>query len=376
MRTSKQVLAALMALPLITNCSNNTATDQGSDLSLSSTSTQNAPITSQTENAEAYDVLTKILIRKSKRYWGDDKHAEQKEYVKYTNNYKTRVFINFEQGKVHIETLDQKDLHSAIISTLLTPDNPEQVDLFTDQGIPLGEEPMLYGQVLDQNGRPIRWQWGAKYFADYLLANCLEQKNSPKGKIYSVSIDLVKDHTLKRQYQYAGIIRQYGHFYNIDESLIYAIIHTESRFNPYAISNANAYGLMQVIPSSAGKDVFKRVKNRRDDLPSKEYLFKPQNNIEIGTAYLHLLDNHYLKDIEDPLSRKYSMISAYNGGTGSVLATFDKSRKRALAKINSMAPEEVYQALTTNHPRAESRQYLKKVTLAQKAFYQFYASSG
>ncbi|WP_263080227.1 murein transglycosylase domain-containing protein [Endozoicomonas sp. Mp262] len=339
----------------------------------SSQTTEAAP--AKLDNAEAMATMTEILTRKSRRYWGDDKHAEPKEYVKYTNNYRTRVFINFQQGEVHVETLDPQDLRHAIIATLLTPENPETVDLFTDKSIPLGEEPLLFGQVLDQHGKPIRWQWDAKYFADYLMENQLQKTPSPYGVIYRVRISLVKDHTLKRQYQYAGIIRQYGHYYNIDESLIYAIIHTESRFNPYAISNANAYGLMQIIPTSAGRDVFKRIKNKTNELPNKDYLFKPQNNIEIGTAYLHILDSHYLKDIENPLSRKYSVISAYNGGAGNVLATFAKNRNKAITKINSMEPAEVYQALVSHHPRKESRQYLKKVTLTQQAFYQLYATN-
>lgn len=328
------------------------------------------------QHSGALSTLTQLLARKSSRYWGDDKHAEKKEYVKYTNNYQTRVFINFEQGEIHIETLDQSDLRQAIITTLLTPGNPEKVDLFTDKGIPLGEEPMLYGQVVDQNGKPIRWQWSAKYFADYLVENQLKKEQSPYGTIYCVSINLVKDHTLKRQYQYAGIIRQYGSYYNVDESLIYAIIYTESSFNPYAISNANAYGLMQVIPASAGRDVLAKIKNRPNELPTKKQLFQPRYNIELGTAYLHLLESLYLRDIEDPLSRKYSIISAYNGGIANVLATFDRDRKKAIAKINAMDSTQVYQALVNNHPRRESRQYLKKVTLAQQSFRQFYASNG
>ena len=80
---------------------------------------------------------------------------------------------------------------------------------------------------------------------------------------------------------------------------------TESSFNPYAISHANAYGLMQIIPSTAGKDVFDRVKNKPGQ-PSRDYLFQPHQNIDVGTAYLSLLDTHYLSRIRDPLTRKYT----------------------------------------------------------------------
>ncbi|WP_422450998.1 MULTISPECIES: murein transglycosylase domain-containing protein [unclassified Endozoicomonas] len=145
---------------------------------------------------------------------------------------------------------------------------------------------------------------------------------------------------------------------------------TESSFNPYAVSSSNAYGLMQIIPKTAGRDVFDKVK-KLPGQPSKNWLFQPNNNIDTGTAYLSLLENHYLKQIRDPLSRKYTIISAYNGGAGNVFATFDRnSRDRAIQKINGLKPNQVYWALTQKHPRGESRRYLEKVSTAQKDFYQ------
>lgn len=71
---------------------------------------------------------------------------------------------------------------------------------------------------------------------------------------------MVKDQIDIRGYKYANIVRKASRKYDIPEDLIYAIIKTESSFNPYAVSWANAYGLMQVVPKTAGRDVFKLVK--------------------------------------------------------------------------------------------------------------------
>lgn len=71
---------------------------------------------------------------------------------------------------------------------------------------------------------------------------------------------MVADHASKRSHKYADIVRRASQRYDIPEDLIYAIIKTESSFNPYAVSWANAYGLMQVVPKTAGRDVFKLVK--------------------------------------------------------------------------------------------------------------------
>jgi membrane-bound lytic murein transglycosylase C len=62
------------------------------------------------------------------------------------------------------------------------------------------------------------------------------------------------------------------------------------------------------------------------------------------------------------------MISAYNGGTGNVLKTFDADRTRAMSKINQTSTSNVYKKLRYDHPRTESRNYLEKVTKAKKNY--------
>lgn len=85
-----------------------------------------------------------------------------------------------------------------------------------------------------------------------------------------------------------------------------------------------------------------------------------------GTAYLSILKNSYLAGIENPTSKRYAVITAYNGGAGSVLRVFSSDRDRAVGIINNMSPSDVYQTLTTKHPSGESRRYLYKVNTAQK----------
>lgn len=108
-------------------------------------------------------------------------------------------------------------------------------------------------------------------------------------------------------------------------------------------------------------------KNRSGE-PSPEYLFNPENNIDTGTAYFYILKNRYLKEVRHPTSLEYSMISAYNGGTGGVLSTFSSDRQRAMRDLNALQPNQVYWALTQKHPNAEARRYLEKVTKFKKEF--------
>lgn len=331
--------------------------------------TENKP----TYDQEAVEKLYTYLAQQVKKQWGDDEYLEagKHRYVKYIDGYRTRAHIDFEAGKIYVSTIDQyqpmEKLQKAITQTLLMPADPKDAELFTDKDVILTGKPFLLGQVVDQDGKPIEWQWRANRFADYLIGNKLQQKAIKRGKAYYVEIDMVKDHLSQREYQYAHLIRDAAKRYGISEDLIYSIIKTESSFNPYAVSHAGAYGLMQVIPKTAGADVFNLVK-KKPGIPTKEYLFDPANNIDTGAAYFYILKNRYLREVKNPTSLHFSMVSAYNGGTGGVLSTFHKDRKQAMVKLNSLKPTQVYDALTTQHPKGEARRYLQKVLYFQKDF--------
>jgi len=150
--------------------------------------------------------------------------------------------------------------------------------------------------------------------------------------------------------------------HDIDVSLMFAIIETESAFNPMAKSPIPAYGLMQIVPSSAGIDASEKLFGKGRIL-SPSYLYTQDKNIEIGAAYLNILYFRYLKRVEDPLSRLYCVIAAYNTGAGNVSRAFIGSTKigKAFPRINSMTPEQVYNHLIENLPYEETQNYLQKV---------------
>jgi membrane-bound lytic murein transglycosylase C len=308
--------------------------------------------------------------------WGEEDKQESgpKDYVKYTDKYYNRAHIDLEAGKVTVETVAPNDqlnyLKKAIVTTLLTPDDPREVDLYSDAD-PISDKsvkPFLYEQVLDQEGKSIAWEWRATRYAEYLLNKKLENVTLGSHKGLRVQFPLVATHQQVRAYKYASLVQKYGKKYNVTESLIYGVIKTESSFNPFAVSHAPAYGLMQIVPRTAGRDVFDKIKNKPGE-PSPQYLYDPENNIDTGTAYLKILQERYLVNVRDNNARRYSVISAYNGGAGNVLKTFSKDRKKAIDRINQLSSNQVYDQLINKHPSQESRRYLFKVTEAQKEFW-------
>lgn len=303
---------------------------------------------------------------------GDAREAKPKEYVKYTDNYLSRASVDFEAGRITIETLDQdapvKRLREAIVTTVLTPYDPRAVDMFSSGPVKLGGTPFLLGEVKDQAGRDIRTESQAEDFARRLVSDGVLERRSETGKtIRYVIIEMERDHMYVRAAKFKPLVETAAKRFDLPRPLIYAVIRVESDFNPYAINAVPAVGLMQVVPQTAGADVQAFLTGRRHE-PSKAFLFEPENNITYGAAYLKILDSRQLSGVNDPVSREYCVIASYNGGSGALLRTFDRNRKRALASINAKPPLAVYQTITRDHAARETREYLQKVLAAEKQF--------
>ena len=390
-KKSKTALALLVTLPLVlASCS----TRQAIDIAMSG-DPEHALTHLAAHKAERYkqnplelvrdihdarrqfNKLVSLLKGRAAKEWGTDEALTptNKRYVKYTQNYKSRAIVEFDAGRVTVETLDQHapkhSLRSAIITTLLTPNDPRAVDLYSARTVRLSGRPYLYGLVEDRHGHTVDSPGRAAAFADDLLKRQMQvrQVRTDHGTktVRYVRIPMVNDYENRQAERYAPLVERYARRYGVSKSLVLAVIKTESDFNPFAVSAAPAYGLMQLVPATGGRDAYRRVKGY-DHTPSKEYLFIANNNIELGTAYLGIIDHDYLGAIENPVSREYCTIAAYNGGAGNVFSVFSPDRDKAVKVINWLSPAEVYRRLRQRHPRVETRRYLGKVLDARREF--------
>lgn len=194
---------------------------------------------------------------------------------------------------------------------------------------------------------------------------------APK-KVISYKISLPNNSLAKRASHYQPLALEESEKWSVDPALVMAIMHSESAFRPEAKSYVPAFGLMQIVPTTAGHDVNRQM--RKIDAPMKESeLYQPPVNVETGTAYLHILQSKYLKRIEDKQSRLYCTIAAYNTGAGNVARAFNADRstniRKAAGEINQLTPDQVYQTLMNNLPYDETKTYLKKVS-SRLALYQ------
>lgn len=94
--------------------------------------------------------------------------------------------------------------------------------------------------------------------------------------------------------------------FHVDENLIWALMREESSFQPDAVSNAGALGLMQLMPSTAAG-----ISSRLSVSLERESLMKPAVNIRFGTYYLRCMLDMFSGDADMALA-------AYNAGAGNV----------------------------------------------------------
>ena len=331
-----------------------------------------------------YDRLTGKLQKESANQWGKREARtlpSRTRYVKYTESYKNRVLVDYDAGTIRIEHLDDdkvKDkLRRATIVALLTPGDPGAVDLFSDKEVELNGRPYLQDLVTDQNNAALKTRDDVERYADYLVDHRLQQRtidvNGTKKTVFFVQFNMVNSHIDRRALEYADLVRKHSETAQVSRSLVFAIIKIESSFNPYAVSSAPAYGMMQLVPASGGREAYRKTRGE-DVIPSKEFLFEPDNNIELGSAYLGvLLHDSPLRDIRDPLSREYCAVASYNTGPSNMYRAFSKLNGRArqddaLDRINAMRADAVYQMLRKHLPYEETRRYIANAVEAKKRY--------
>lgn len=102
-----------------------------------------------------------------------------------------------------------------------------------------------------------------------------------------------------RRTKYDSIIERYAAQYDVDPTLVRAVIQVESDFNPRTVSHKGARGLMQLIPGTA----------KRFHVSDS---FNPEQNIAGGIRYLAYLQRLFNGDLT-------RILAGYNAGENAVI---------------------------------------------------------
>lgn len=352
---------------------------------------------SQEEEFDTYlkeqDKAYKAYKKELGVFWNEPKTSTKKEWVSYTKDKKTRTNVDFSKETITIETIAsspeeaKRKLQTALAKAVTVDTKTVQETDPLEQKLAKIKKPQ---GVIDDNVEPEPilstivfkdkpTKESVKAYVDkYVSLENIKAEDSTKvkhKKIYSLNVALPKDTMVKRSKIYYNEVKKNAEKQRLPMALVFAVMHTESSFNPRARSHIPAYGLMQIVPRTAGIDTYMYLYKKKK-LVSGTYLYNSANNIKMGTAYLHILYYKYLKDVKNLDSRLYCTIAAYNTGAGNIAWAFTRNynMKNAAPMINTKSPKEVYNKLLRDLRYDEPKHYLTKVSKRMGAYYRLYGS--
>jgi soluble lytic murein transglycosylase-like protein len=155
-------------------------------------------------------------------------------------------------------------------------------------------------------------EFGVAHLSSYQVNDryLLFKKESPRPELeafapppaYSAPASLARGTVIAvnpaQRARYAPLIERVAGEFNLDASLLHAIVTVESGYNPRARSHAGAVGLMQLIPETASRF---GVRNIND----------PLDNLRGGARYLRFLLALFNNNLE-------LVLAAYNAGENAV----------------------------------------------------------
>ncbi|MBE6824958.1 MAG: lytic transglycosylase domain-containing protein [Ruminococcaceae bacterium] len=173
-----------------------------------------------------------------------------------------------------------------------------------------------------------------------LLAFCTDTLGGIKNKVLQHFYPL----------EYSEYVTQYSNEYGVEESLIFAVIRTESGFRAEVESSVGAMGLMQIMPDTF--DWLQNLSNGEVTHSSSE-LLDPETNIKYGTYFLSYLISHYN-------GNENLAVAAYNAG---------------VANVDNWLTDQRYSSdgnTLTNIPYNETSQYVQRVESTKSVYESLY----
>ena len=317
--------------------------------------------------------------------WPDLYESTNKEWVDYAEAGDSLSRVDFEKGRFEVQALilvPPSDAETGAAEQLGDLDATQwervraaaqekiarQVERMLTKAEP-GRAPVLNDQILDPDDKfMVEAKHSGRFTRDHLIPQMVVEDKPVIGADHKprlrvkVQFDLIPEHMMVRARRYKAQIAECAKKFDLEPALIYAVIHSESFFDPMSTSKVGARGLMQLMPGAASEADRFVSKAKKERPISAEVLYDPETNIKLGSAYMHMLQSRYFSKIKNHAHRTALGIAAYNCGPFYVI-------KRVVAKndLDALSSEELLALLRRNVPR-ETKYYVPRV-LERMAIY-------
>ncbi len=339
--------------------------------------------------------------REAEKKWDRARQSNEKEWVDYSPSYEARSTVDFEQGVIAITVLvpigetgssqadpaaillAMKDIQAqaasagapALAATSAT--DPASV-MIARAAMPAAwakiiqqfeqvfskeaksGRPVLANQVVAKSGAPVAPQAAKSFVESEVIPNAVVEDKPMQAQDgvtraqVTARVPLAPNHLQQRAQLYQDDVSAHAKRHGIDPRLLFAIIHTESYFNPLAQTPTPSYGLMLLIPRGPARDAYNYL-YKNDIVLDDGYLQDPAHNVELGAAYLHLLRRQLVPNMEEGDKKNFLVACAYTWG-------MDRTRDQILkqARIQDLTSTQVFTLLTQKTPE-NTRAYLNRV---------------
>lgn len=150
---------------------------------------------------------------------------------------------------------------------------------------------------------------------------------------------------------YADLVRQATKAYAWDGRVFQALVREESNFNPKIKSWAGACGLSQLMPATASNTA-----KRLGVAWSRDLIWDPATNLQIGAAYLD------------------SLFTRYHGNPALSLAGYNAGEGNADRWLAAAAPDAPTDAVVESIDYRETRMYVKRVLSTYQTYTLLYGT--
>ncbi|MGH7259505.1 MAG: murein transglycosylase domain-containing protein [Nitrospiraceae bacterium] len=339
--------------------------------------------------------------REIERKWDRASRSSDKEWVDYSPSYEARSAVDFEQGVIVIAVLvpigeagsSQVDPEAVLLAmkdaqaeaagagaprlAAAAETDPASV-MIARAALPAAwakivqqfeqvfsketsaGRPVLANQVVAKSGAPVAPQTAKAFVESDVLPSAVVENKPMQGQDgvtraqVTAKIPLASNHLQQRAQLYRDDVAAQAKRHGLDPRLLFAIIHTESYFNPLAQTPTPSYGLMLLVPRGPARDAYNYL-YKNDIVLDDAYLQDPTRNVELGATYLHLLRRQLVPNMEESDKKNYLVACAYTWG-------IDKTRDQILkqVRVQDLTSTQVFTLMAQKTPE-NTRVYLNRV---------------
>jgi soluble lytic murein transglycosylase len=252
---------------------------------------------------------------------------------------------------------------STVLASVRVLDDPGLTDQLPENDPHLIKARLLANAALNEYIRPeiqlssTSGQWGAYAEASIYQSfgentRAIQAMKRSKIPFFSLPVDDVPMAYWQLVFPrpYWGDLEANAKANGLDPFLVASLIRQESEFNPVAVSRANAYGLMQLLPSTA-KSIARKQGDRHF---ATSDLLNPIINLRLGTIDLRKSIDRYNGQVEYALA-------AYNAGDAPIHQWISTNNYKDIAEwVESI-------------PYTETREYVQGILRNREVYRAVYA---